>query len=183
MNIKKFSKIGYGILIALLFLVGGLLLVSTIPLKGNYKVKIVLSGSMEPDIKVGSLIIIKPVDSYAIGDIITFGKDDQKNVPTTHRIVEMRIITGETRFTTKGDANGNVDFKEVTEDEILGKVLFDIPWLGFLLDMAKKPIGFFILIGIPALAIVVDEVKNIYREAKKIKKNKGKQEETDEEIV
>ena len=145
---------------------------STLPIKGNYEIKIVLSGSMEPAIKVGSIVIIKPADTYEIGDIITFGKDDRDNVPTTHRIVEMRVIEGELRFMTKGDANDDSDFREVTENQIIGKVLLDIPWLGFLLDTAKKPLGFAILIGIPALAIVADEVKKIWKEVKKIKGKK-----------
>lgn len=177
MSIQKFSKIVYGILIALLLLVGGLLLVSTLPISGNYEVKIVLSGSMEPAISVGSIIIVKPTDTYEIGDVITFGKDDRVNIPTTHRITEMRVVAGETRYITKGDANSDADFKEVTDGEILGKVLLDVPWLGFLLDMAKKPIGFIILIGIPASAIILDEVKKIYKEAKKLRSNKEEEDE------
>lgn len=170
MDRKKFSKIGYGVLIAILILIGGLLLISTLPISGNYEIKIVLSGSMEPSIKVGSIVIIKPTDTYEIGDVITFGKDDRNNIPTTHRITEMRVIEGQSRFITKGDANDDTDFKEVAYNEIIGKVLLDVPYLGFLLDMAKKPIGFVILIGIPASAIVIDEFKNIYVEARKISK-------------
>lgn len=178
MDIKKFSKIGYGLLMAFIILIGGLLIFSMLPLEGNFQIKVVLSGSMEPSIKTGSVVIIKPVKQYEIGDVVTFGKDDKNNVPTTHRIAEMHVVSGETRFVTKGDANDDRDIHEITSREIVGKVLFDIPYLGFILDMAKKPIGFVILIGIPALVIVSDEVTKIYREIKKLPKGK----EEDEEI-
>ena len=178
MNIKKFSKIGYGLLIAFLVLVGGLLIFSMFPVEGNFQIKIVLSGSMEPDIKVGSVVIVKPVDRYEVGDVVTFGKDDRENVPTTHRIIDVRIVEGETRFVTKGDANDDRDGRELTEKDINGKVLFGIPYLGFILDMAKKPLGFAVLIGIPAVVIISDEFKKIWKETKKIR---GRKEDEDEE--
>ena len=172
MNIKKLSKIGYGFLIAFMVLVGGLLIFSMVPIEGNFQIKIVLSGSMEPAIKTGSVVIIKPVDRYGIGDVVIFGKDNRDNIPTTHRIVEMHIISGETRFITKGDANDDLDGREITERDIIGKVLFDVPYVGFILDIARKPLGFAVLIGIPALVIMSDEVVKIYREAKKLSKAK-----------
>ena len=183
MLIRKLSKIGYWILIAFMLLIGSLLIFSVVPVEGNFQIKIVLSGSMEPAIKTGSVVIVKPVDRYEVGDIVTFGKDDRDNVPTTHRIVDVRIVEGETRFVTKGDANDDRDGRELTESDIVGKVLFDIPYLGFILDMAKKPLGFAFLIGIPALVVISDEVAKIYREAKKIsKKKKENKENNDEEV-
>ena len=169
---KKLSKIGYGLLIAFLVLIGGLLIFSMFPIEGNFQIKIVLSGSMEPDIKVGSVVIVKPVDRYEIGDVVTFGKDDRANVPTTHRIIDVRIVEGETRFVTKGDANDDRDGRELTEKDINGKVLFDIPYLGFILDMAKKPLGFAVLIGIPAVVIISDEFRKIWKEARRIRDKK-----------
>jgi len=173
MNTKKFLKIGYGLLIAFMVGIAGLLIFSLVPIEGNFQIKIVLSGSMEPSIKVGSVVIVKPADNYEIGDVVTFGKDDRENVPTTHRIIETRVVEGETRFLTKGDANDDRDGSELAKRDIIGKVFFDIPYLGFILDMARKPIGFAVLIGIPALVIVSDEFVKIWRE---IRKMKGKKE-------
>ena len=172
MNAKKLSKIGYGLLIAFLVLIGGLLIFSMVPIEGNFQIKIVLSGSMEPEIKVGSVVIVKPVDRYEVGDVVTFGKDDRDNIPTTHRILDVRVVDGEMRFITKGDANEDRDGRELTADGIIGKVLFDIPYLGFILDMAKKPLGFAILIGIPAVIIVSDEFRKIWKEARRIRDKK-----------
>ena len=152
--------------------IGGLLIFSMVPIEGNFQIKIVLSGSMEPDIKVGSVVIVKPVDRYEVGDVVTFGRDDRDNVPTTHRIIDVHIVEGETRFVTKGDANDDRDGRELTESDIVGKVLFDIPYLGFILDMAKKPLGFAILIGIPAVIIVSDEFRKNWKEARRIRDKK-----------
>ncbi|MHA1483249.1 MAG: hypothetical protein ACTSQA_07425, partial [Candidatus Heimdallarchaeaceae archaeon] len=61
------------------------------------------------------------------------------------------------------------DQKEISKKEIIGKVLVNIPYLGFAVDFAKKPIGFVLIIGIPAIVIISDEVKKIYEEIKKKK--------------
>lgn len=177
MDKKKFSKIGNALLITFMIVIGGLLIFSMIPIEGNFQIKIVLSGSMEPLIKTGSVVVIKPQDRYEIDDVITFGKDDRENVPTTHRIIETHVVSGVTKFVTKGDANDDKDVREITEREIVGKVLFDIPYLGFILDIAKKPLGFAILIGIPALIIISDEVMKIYREMRRLSKAKKEDEE------
>lgn len=153
-----------------------LLAASLFPITGNYKVKIVLSGSMEPALPIGSLIFIKPAGAYAIGDVITFGKDTKTDVPTTHRIVSERIEPTGKVFRTKGDANDNEDAREVSQGEVLGRVFFDIPYIGYVLDFSKKPIGFVLLIILPAIAIILDEVGNIWREAKKLRNNRRSEE-------
>ena len=172
MDVKKLSKIGYGLLIAFLVLIGGLLIFSAVPIEGNFQVKIVLSGSMEPAIKTGSVVIVKPADRYEIDDIVTFGKDDRENVPTTHRIIDVRIVEGETRFVTKGDANEDPDVKSVNEKDILGKVILDIPYAGYAVDTARKPYGFLALILIPAGIIISDQATKIFKEVKKMKEKK-----------
>lgn len=113
---------------------------------------------MEPTVKTGSIVVVKPSLEYKVGDIITFGKDDKKNIPTSHRINAIRMVQGKMFYTTKGDANNVPDAKEISQKEIIGKVIFKLPYLGYVLDMAKKPIGFILLVAIPALAIIYDEV-------------------------
>lgn len=146
-----------------------LLAASLFPITGNFKVKIVLSGSMEPSLPIGSLIFLKPEASYAIGDVVTFGKDTKTDIPTTHRIIAVRGEPTGKIFQTKGDANENEDTRETRESEVLGRVFLHIPYLGYVLDFAKKPIGFIFLIIVPALVIILDEVGNIWREARKIR--------------
>lgn len=131
-----------------------------------------MSGSMEPAMKTGSLVIIKPAVDYKIGDIVTFGKFGKTQSPITHRIVEETVSENGTKlYTTKGDANNGNDQNKISKKDIVGKALVDIPYLGYVVDFAKKPIGFALIIIVPAAIIIVDEIKNIYGELKK-KKNK-----------
>lgn len=169
---QKILKIGYWFVAAVIMAVAVLMIVTLFPITGNYKVKIVMSGSMEPAIHTGSIIVIKPETQYKIGDVITFGKDTKKDVPTTHRIAEMRAEEGKYIYRTKGDANKSEDVKEISESEVIGKVFFSVPFLGFVLDFAKKPLGFVLLVVVPAVAIILDEMGKIWKEIKKKKEQK-----------
>lgn len=168
---KKISKIIYYIFITFIVVVAGLLIVSVFPITGNIKFMIVQSGSMEPAIKMGSLVMVKPADDYKIGDVITFGPVTKTKIPTSHRIYDIKINEGSPICITKGDANDSPDTREVQKKDILGKVVFDIPYLGYAVNFAKKPAGFALIIIIPAGIIIFDEVKNIINE---VKKNKSK---------
>lgn len=92
---------------------------------------VVTSGSMEPELHVGSAVYVRKVDpkDLKVGDIITFtlGGDD---LIATHRIVEINETNGHLSFTTKGDANELTDSSPVDESNVVGKVIFDIPYLG-----------------------------------------------------
>jgi len=149
-----------------------LLAATLLPVPGNVEVKVVQSGSMEPAIKTGSLIIIKPRETYQVGDIITFGADTRTQVPTTHRITDVRASSGKLLFTTKGDANENNDLKETRERDVIGKVIFSVPYVGYLIDFARKPIGFLILIVLPAFLIVSEQVSVIVQEFLRLRKKK-----------
>jgi signal peptidase len=168
---KTLFKIVYYVVIGVIALAGLLLVISFLPVTGNYKVMMVLSGSMEPDIKIGSLVIVKPALDYKIGEVITFKKKTDLD-PTTHRIEEIRVAGGEMLYTTKGDANNASDRSEASKSDIIGKVLFDIPYLGYVINFIQKPFGFLLMIIIPAFIIIGDEVKKIYNEVKK-KKNES----------
>ena len=162
-------------MITIILSVAVLLVASLLPIPGNYQIKVVLSGSMEPAIHTGSVVVIKPVDNYKIDDIITFGKDTKKDIPTTHRIVEMRVLSGEMLYKTKGDANNAADSQEVKESEVVGKMLFSVPYAGYLIDFARQPTGFILLVIIPAFIIIGDEIRKVWVEVKKMKKEKTKE--------
>ena len=173
---KKLLTIGYYVLIAGILLVSLLFISTLFKIPGNFSAKIVLSGSMEPAIMTGSLVVIKPLSDYNVGDIITFG--GKTSVPTTHRIVKVRVESGEKVFTTKGDANGSQDSKEISQKDVIGKVLFSIPYMGYVFDFAKRPVGLVIFVIIPAGIVAIEELFKIYREIKKtvLKKKKEKEE-------
>ena len=169
---KKIIKTIQVIFLSLVIFIGLLLLVSILPITGNLKIFVVLSGSMEPAIKTGSVIVAKPVNDYKIGDIITFGKNTRTETPTTHRIVEIVDNDGRLSFTTKGDANNAADSSSVAKSRVLGKVFLDVPYMGYAVSAAKKPYGFLFIIVVPALMIVYGEAEKIWKEAKRIKAKK-----------
>ena len=168
----KIFKIIYYIFLAFIGVIALLLIVSVFPITGNYKLMIVQSGSMAPAIKMGSVVVVKPADDYKIGDVITFGPHSRTKAPTSHRIYDIKVVDGQSVYITKGDANNAPDAREIQKRDVLGKVLFSVPYIGFAVDFAKKPIGFVLIIGIPAVIIISDEVKKIIREVKKTKETK-----------
>lgn len=162
-----------------LLLVALLVVISAFPIKGNFQIKIVESGSMEPNIHTGSIVVIKPEAKYAVGDIITFDANfrgpDGKKVPVTHRIVEIAGENGLYTYTTKGDANEENDPTAVRHQSVLGKVMFSVPYIGYAIETAKKPYGFLALVLIPSLIIISDQAKNIWDEIKKRKQNNSEE--------
>ncbi|MFA4998515.1 MAG: signal peptidase I [Candidatus Paceibacterota bacterium] len=179
---KKILKIIYYILVGFLVLIALLLIISVFPVTGNIKFMTVLSGSMEPAIKTGAIVVAKPANGYKIGDIITFGPNTKTQPPVTHRINDIKVVGGVPVYITKGDANESPDMREIQKSDILGKVLFSIPFVGYAVDFAKKPVGFILIIAVPALVIIFDEIRKIWREIMKLK-NKKKDTEQDKEIA
>lgn len=164
----------YSVFVAALVGVAGLLLVSLLPIAGMAQIKIVKSGSMEPTIPVGAVVVVWPATSYHVGDVITFGKDTKTQIPTTHRIVSTRTDGNTTFFSTKGDANEEQDPREVALSEVIGKVWVHVPYVGYVLDFARQPIGFALLVGTPAAMIILDETINIYREVVAMRRRRSK---------
>lgn len=171
---KTLSTILYGLFVALLVGVAALLLVSLLPITGNVEIKIVKSGSMEPTIHTGSLVVVFPTGNYHAGDVVTFGKDTKTSIPTTHRIVSERTEGGKTYYTTQGDANEDPDPEQATATSVIGKVLFSVPFAGYVLDFARQPLGFALLIGAPAAMIVIDEAITIVQEIALLRRRKLK---------
>jgi signal peptidase len=180
---KKIFKTIYYIIFAFIVLIALLLIVSVLPITGNIKFLTVLSGSMEPTIKTGSIILVKPASDYKIGDIITFGQITKTTPSTTHRIADIKVVGGQPVYITKGDANNSVDTREIQKSDIIGKMIVKIPYLGYVIDFVRKPIGFMLVIIIPAVVIINDEIRKIWKEIMKLKnKKKEKDAKQDEKI-
>ena len=99
-----------------------------IPMLFGYNPLVVLSGSMEPSYKVGSVLYYKSVEeeNLKVGDVITFELKDGTFV--THRI--NRIVNGE--YETKGDANNTPDLFKVKYENVKGKVAkVSVPFIGY----------------------------------------------------
>lgn len=136
--------------------------VSAIRLFG-FEVYGVLTGSMEPKYPTGSLIYVKKIDtsSLDVGDVISFKLSS--SVIATHRIVE--LVADENnpsviQYRTKGDANDTVDSSLVSKEDIIGKVVFCIPQMGYFMDYIQSPTGVFVTvmvsIGLVLLVFVAE---------------------------
>jgi signal peptidase I len=126
----------------------------------------ILSGSMEPTIRTGALIGIASTDpaQIEVGDIIGFhvaGMD----TPVCHRVIELVQTDQGPGFKTKGDANSDADTWTVSPNDIIGKVYFNISSLGYVAKFIKTPSGFMLMMGVPALAVVAMELKNLFAPA------------------
>ncbi len=144
-------------------------------------VYIVLSPSMEPEIKTGSVIYTRDavVSELEKGDVITFDIGDGKTA--THRIDEV-IGEGENKsFITKGDANDEADGKEVLGKDVIGVCVFSLPYLGFVVDFIQTQMGIYVCIGAVALIIVLMVLPDILFGEEETKTKKGKKAKTSEE--
>lgn len=108
-----------------------------IPSLLGYKAFSIVSGSMEPTLHIGDIIIIKEVnpEELDINDIITFIEGDSA---VTHRIVEIILEGGKTSYKTKGDANNANDSELVKQENIQGKYVCRIEKIGGLISKAKN---------------------------------------------
>jgi len=128
---------------------------------------LVQSGSMEPSIMTGDVVIITKSKMYFDREFVTFRDGDGRIV--THRILETKKTDSGIKYVTQGDANRSKDREEIHIDQILGKVALIIPKVGYVIAFAKSPPGLILIIGLPALIISIDEIKKIYYAIKKPK--------------
>lgn len=188
---KKLKLIGgvlYWLIFCVLILIAALVGVSAMNIPGGIKFYTVQSGSMEPFIHTGSIVISKPYDSYQKGDIITFKAEKDITVKnpkytTTHRIFEIETKDGKEQYITKGDANNSPDMVPTGKDLVLGKTVFSIPLLGYPVSFAKTREGLIILVIIPATLIVYSELISIKNETKKLLEQRKKRKLTLKEKV
>ena len=111
---------------------------------------VVYSGSMEPGIPTGAVVFVKEEKfSPKKGDIITFHNG---NTVITHRVVK----NTDGICTTKGDANKTADPVTVKESQIVGRVVFHLPYLGYVIHFLRARIPFTAVVVAAGLAVIAD---------------------------
>ncbi|MCM3618858.1 signal peptidase I [Sutcliffiella horikoshii] len=144
----------------------------------GYQIKTVLSGSMEPEIKTGSIISVKPggdMERFEVGDIITFFQE--KDVLVTHRITEV-INSGENvMYRTKGDNNIKEDLNPVLSENVVAVYAdFTVPYLGYFIEFAKSKNGSAVLMILPGILLfsysIFTILTTISRLEKQVKQSK-----------
>ena len=173
MNIlyKKIKKLGQGLywlLFTALIVIAAFVALSAIDIPENYKLLSVQSGSMEPAIPIGSVLLTKPSSAYQVEDVITFRDIENPNYLITHRIVEVENLENGSLYVTKGDANEDADSERIEKDLVVGKVIWSLPLIGYVVSFARTQVGLILLIVIPVTIIVYSEILAIKREFKKL---------------
>ncbi len=149
--IKHFAPI---VLVALVLGIGiynlnaRLLLDDPIPMPFGIGASMVLTGSMEPEISAGDLIVVKETDEFYVDQIIVFRTG---NTPTVHRIIAIDEETG--MITTQGDANNTAD-DPITTDVIKGEVIFVVPYVGIVVDVLKHPLMTLMIVALAAWLMI-----------------------------
>jgi len=171
---KKIIKIFSNIVMVVIIICAVLIAFTLLPIKNNFKILSVTGGSMEPALHVGELIVVKPASEYRSGDIISFKRADTDNQGSTntHRITE-KIDTGNGYvYQTKGDANDTVDQATIGNKEIIGKLIFGIGFVGYIIGYVKTLPGLILIIIIPATIIIYEEINKIRLESTRLLANK-----------
>jgi signal peptidase len=149
--------------IILLLVITSVLFVLITPFFG-WRTEIVLSGSMEPAIQTGSVVVSRPIAAEDVreGDVIMFASSDGNSL-TTHRVVSVQPENDGLHFTTKGDANKGADINAVVPGQIVGIIVFSVPYLGYLVAFIRTPLGLVLFLVIPATILIISELLKVYK--------------------
>lgn len=130
----------------------------------GYSVFRVMTGSMEPEIREDSLLVVQktPPEDIVPGDVISFFSPDPmlEGAVNTHRVVRVEKENGRIQFITKGDANVIEDTYPVDASALVGRVVFQSYGLGKAVSLLANPLVFGIIILLPLLIILL---MNLYR--------------------
>jgi signal peptidase len=159
--LKKIVKEVISVIIVVALLVPAIIYVAPFLVGGSFS-SVVMGGSMEPTIHVGSIVIVRRVnpEDMRVGDIIAFKTGESK---TIHRVIDKVVGNGSFYFRTKGDANEDPDPWVVRPEDILGELQLTIPYYGYLIWFAQTPFGIVLFILVPAIILIVGEVKKILK--------------------
>jgi signal peptidase len=152
---------GFGLAVIILFMAAAVF--TFMAPRFGWSVDTVFSGSMEPKLKVGGVVVTRPVEAgdIKVGDIITF------HSPLDEKLISHRVIAVEggslPSFQTKGDANEDADSLAVPAQNLVGKVCFHLPYLGYAVQFIKSPLGLVLTLCLPGLIVIVMEIVKLHR--------------------
>ncbi len=125
----------------------------------GWQLLIVQSGSMAPTIPTGSLVFTAKQSSYDIGDIVAY-RHPSSNSLITHRIVEKSSPESQT-YILRGDANPTADQAPIALDNVQGKAMTYLPFVGFLFAFLQTPLGVISVIVIPGAILIYEELRSM----------------------
>jgi signal peptidase len=137
-----------------------------IPTVMGHKVLSVVSGSMEPAIMTGDVIVVKPLgpgQAVQEGDVITYRTRENANMLITHRVVGAILVNGQpAAYVTKGDANPDQDLSTIALDQVVGRYSWRIPYFGYISNFMRRPGGIILLVVLPGLYLMGVEFRKLW---------------------
>lgn len=142
----------------------GLLAAAVVPLPFGAHDFAVMSGSMEPAIDTGDVVVVMPLDprEARAGDVVTF-QDPGGSRLITHRVQGARREGARVAFVTRGDANDKGERWSVPASGQIGRVAYRLPNAGYLSRAASSPSGRVGLVILPALLLGGFALARIWR--------------------
>lgn len=134
-------------------------------LPGGYRFYSVLTGSMEPVLSPGSLLLAKRVAdtaNVAVGDVVSFQQPGRPDMIITHRVAAIESVGGATFFKTKGDANPTEDPWRLSYGHLVGAVVWSAPVLGSIFAALHTPWAIAVLVWVPVLLLAFHELYQIH---------------------
>jgi signal peptidase I len=136
----------------------------------RYEPMVIVTGSMQKTIPVGSLVVDQKVDprQLEVGDVISFRKPLGAHGLDTHRIVAIKNDKGMRLYQTKGDSNPVVDPWVISFDRgmVAHRMVFSVPYAGNALIFARSPLGRLSLIAYVCVIVLLSLLKGIAATAK-----------------
>jgi signal peptidase I len=135
----------------------------------GYRNLVVLSGSMTPTIRTGDLVVARPVSplELKIGDIVTFRQPGGGRL-ITHRVRRLSRQGSSVAVTTRGDANTTLERWTVRADGHVGRIVLDLPKLGYAVWLLNLPFGRIFLVVLPTLLIGAAALRLIWQSDREI---------------
>jgi len=129
----------------------------------GWRLDAVAGNSMQPVIRMGDVVITQTADAseISIGDIVTYVSPLNSKL-VTHRVVEIREGS-RLILQTQGDANDSIDNYGVPAENLIGKVIFTLPYVGYITDILKNRSLLIIAVIIPAVLLIIIEINTITR--------------------
>jgi signal peptidase I len=171
--VKRLKLLGNAlaaIITALAFV--SLLGVTILPGILGYKTYVVLSGSMEPAIHTGSVLVALPVAprTLKVNDVIVYNRSDVSE-SVTHRIIQLNDEGGKPSFITRGDANGAPDSWTVQYNgATAGKIVLSVPLVGYAYHAIASPQGRLLFLVVPVLGLTLMWLAQIWHPAGRLER-------------
>lgn len=174
--VKRLMKVLSGLVTTLLFLLLAVAVVLAISARrspdgistiAGHKVFSVISGSMEPTINTGDVILVLPLakgQEVKEGDVVTFRAKEKKEMVITHRVIGIAMVNGRpAAYVTKGDNNDSPDSAPILREQIVGVYQFRVPYFGYISNFIRQPVGVVLFVIIPGLILIGIEFRKIWR--------------------